>query len=143
MAYFKGVVKMAIFGLIVANLKKRRTYTAAIFILIFLAGFLMTTSIATVQKSTAIYDEVFDSIKSPHLIYYFLDGKYKTEYDEWLKSKKNISDTQSKIICRVDEPVFKVNGKEYGQINAITLKPMTKITGWIIHSQLAKVNSPD
>lgn len=117
---------MAIFRLILANLKKRRTYTAAIFSLIFLAGFLMTTSIATVQKSTAIYDETIESVKSPHLIYYFSDEKYKTDYEQWLKDNKNVSDTQVNTIYHIDEPVFKVGSKEFGQINAITLEAYDK-----------------
>ncbi len=117
---------MAIFRLIMANLKKRRTYTAAIFILIFLAGVLMTTSIATVQKSNAIYDEVFDSVKSPHLVYQFLDKEYKQEYFEWFKNNQKVSDVQVKDVCYIEEPVFKVNGKEFGQINTVTLEAYDK-----------------
>ncbi len=112
---------MAIFRLILANLKKRKTYTIAIFILVFLAGFLITTSISTIQRSMAIYDAVFDSV-SPHKIYYFNKSDYSTKYYDWFKSKSNVREVQAKEVCNVEEPVITVKGKVFEQINSITLE---------------------
>ncbi len=72
------------------NLKKRKTYSIIICILVFFTGLILTVTISTVQSANQAFDSSFNNMEGPHLNYWFLENNFKPEFEEWFKNQQGV-----------------------------------------------------
>ncbi|MDP4094817.1 MAG: ABC transporter permease [Bacillota bacterium] len=97
-----------------ANLKKRKSYSIVISILIFLTILILSVTASTTQKSSQAYDKAFNNMDGPHLVYWMGKDDYKPEYKNWFEEKPEV---QSVKLCNSES----YNGAEFKD-KGITLK---------------------
>lgn len=76
---------MAILIFILGNLKRRKSYSIIICILIFLTGLILTVTTATMKNAVNAFDKAYSNIEGPHLLYWFDADRYKKEFQEWFE----------------------------------------------------------
>lgn len=81
---------MAILKFMLGNLKKRKSYSIVICMLVFLTGLILTVSVSTIQNTNKTYDNAFNHMKGPHLLFWYNQQSFKEEYQEWFKKQSSV-----------------------------------------------------
>lgn len=92
MAGIERVVnKMAALLYMMGNLKKRKSYSVVICILVFLSGLILTATVSTTQNTAGAYDKAYNNMKGPHLMYWLEENTYRPEFKQWFEEQAGVS----------------------------------------------------
>lgn len=81
---------MAVLIFILGNLKRRKSYSIIICILIFLAGLILTVTTSTMKNSVNAFDKAYSNMQGPHLLYWFYTDSYQKEFQEWFEQQESV-----------------------------------------------------
>ncbi len=101
---------MAVIKFMLANLRKRKSYSIVIGILIFLTGLILSVTVSTAQKANEAYDTAFNNMEGPHLIYYIPENDYKAEYKTWFENRPEVESVKIRQLKFYNGGVFKKIG---------------------------------
>lgn len=86
---------MAVLKYLLGNLKKRKSYSIVICILVFISGLILTVTASTAQNADKAYDEAFNHIKGPHLMYWMEEKSYRQEYKQWFEKQPDVESVKA------------------------------------------------
>ena len=81
---------MAVMKYILANLKKRKSYSAVICILVFLSGLVLTVTLSTALDVFKAYESAYTAIQGPHLMYWLPESNRTPELTEWFARQPGV-----------------------------------------------------
>lgn len=81
---------MAIIKFILGNLRRSKSYSVAICILVFLTGLILTVTISTMKNSVDAFDQAYSKMEGPHLLYWFGEDNYKKEFGQWFEQREEV-----------------------------------------------------
>lgn len=87
---------MSVFTYMLANLKKRKSYSVVICILVFLAGLILTVTLSTVLNIFKAYELAYAAIHGPHLLYWLPESSHTPELEEWFASQPGVESVTTK-----------------------------------------------
>lgn len=87
---------MPVVKYMLANLKKRKSYSVVICILVFLAGLILTVTLSTALNLFKAYDHAYTAIHGPHLMYWLPESNYTTEIGDWFASQPGVEAVSTK-----------------------------------------------
>ena len=92
---------MAIFKFTLGNLKRRKSYSIIISLLVLLAGIILTVTVSTMKNSMDAFDQAYRNTKGPHLLYWLQPDSYKMEMKEWFEKQDEVETVKLKtaVFC--------------------------------------------
>lgn len=81
---------MAVIKYMLANLKKRKSYSLVICILVFLAGLILAVTLSTALNVFKAYENAYTAIQGPHLMYWLPETNYTPELTEWFARQPGV-----------------------------------------------------
>ena len=93
-------MNMSVIKFIMGNLRKRKSYSIVVCVLVFLAGLIMTVTVSTVKNSNRTFDSAFDRMEGPHLLYGIEEKYFKPEYQTWFENQPGV---QTVSVCKAEE----------------------------------------
>ena len=87
---------MAVFKYTLANLKKRKSYSVVICILVFLAGLILTVTLSAVLNIFEAYDHAYAAIHGPHLMYWLPESSLTPELEAWFASQPGVESVNTR-----------------------------------------------
>lgn len=85
---------MAILSFMLGNLKKRKSYSIVICILVILAGLILNVSVSSIKNTNIAYDKAIDRINGPHLLYWIYGSDYDEKVADWFKARREVASEQ-------------------------------------------------
>ncbi len=110
---------MEIIRLVFQNMKKRKGYQIIIFVLIFIASLLLTTSLSIYEHTNHLMDDTAQTLKTPQSEYFYLKNDYKDSYFDWFKANQNVTDVETTNALYFSDSILKDNKNgdyEFGYI---------------------------
>ncbi|MDW7657125.1 MAG: ABC transporter permease [Bacillota bacterium] len=87
---------MSVVKYMLANLKKRKSYSVVICMLAFLAGLILTVTLSTALNLFKAYDNAYTTILGPHLMYWLPEANYTPELKDWFASQPGVKAVSTK-----------------------------------------------
>lgn len=82
---------MAVLKCMLGNLKKRKSYSIVICVLILLAGLILNISLSSIQNVNDSYDGAMNHIKGPDLLYWINQKNYNSKLEKWFEDRGNVA----------------------------------------------------
>ena len=92
---------MAVIKYMLANMKERKSYSAVICTLVFLAGLILTVTLSAALNVFTAYENAYAAIQGPHLMYSMPEANSAHELKEWFARQpgvKTVSTRQGRFI---------------------------------------------
>lgn len=102
---------MAIIKFMLGNLKRRKSYSIIISILVFLTGLILTVTISTVISAYQAFDNSFENMEGPHVFYLFSKDNFKPEFQQWYEKQQDIESVKLRYAKSINGGVLEKNGK--------------------------------
>jgi ABC-type antimicrobial peptide transport system permease subunit len=90
------VIDMSVLKYMLANLKKRKSYSVVICILVFLAGLILTVILSTTLNLFKAYENAYAAVQGPHLMYWLPESSYTPEIQEWFASQPGVESVKTR-----------------------------------------------
>lgn len=121
---------MAVMKFIVGNLKRRKSYSVVICILVFLTGIILTVTTSTMRTAGDAFDQAYSKMEGPHLLYWFENEEYKQEFGEWFESSDQVESVKLRQAFLYNGSILQKNGivlKNMFDYNILTYNPEDKM----------------
>ena len=71
-------------------MKRSKSYSVVIGILVFLTGLILTVTVSTLTNSTKAFDQAYSKIGGPNVIYWIMEDNYKQEMQQWFENREEV-----------------------------------------------------
>lgn len=81
---------MAIFKFVMGNMRRSKSYSVVICVLVFLTGLILCVTTSTMKNSSEAFDQAYSRIGGPHLLYSILEENYSEELRQWFEQREDV-----------------------------------------------------